>query len=59
MSTKMPLQHKNDSEKLKEAAQKEALTRPVMNSEGVDPKRQEKLNEELIEATFTRGVSKK
>jgi hypothetical protein len=60
MPIPMSVQHKNPTtDQLIKTLIEKDKTKPIINSEGTDPKRQEKLNEELIEATFTRGVSKK
>ena len=60
MPISMPIQHKNPTaEKLIETNKEKEKTKPIINSEGTDPKRQGKLNEELIESTFTRDISKK
>jgi hypothetical protein len=60
MPIPMPVQHKNPTtDQLIKTLIEKDKTKPIINSEGTDPKKQEKLNDELIEATFTRGVSKK
>ena len=60
MPIPMPIQHKNPTAgQLIKTDEEKEKTQPIINSEGTDLNRQEELNKELIEATFTRGVSKK